>query len=235
MSNNIHCNLPYDELSNEELDRIELRLYPYKYSNGGFLALDEKLKIVHDNDKDVLDKLCITYDQIADVLQTFIGKYYRMCSLGRYNDIIDGKYKIDADQYKGFQTCPFQNLKLDNETYGYRSADLFVTNIENNKKIQFGTLLPHLIKCHHFFEGPKSPYRVDPTYVIDFFNIKPGIDYAPKYKNLITWQSTSSSSCIDYTDDQLNSVFMVALIMKLSDAICQVYVVLQFYQMKRLI
>ncbi len=213
MSTNIHCNLPYEELSNEELDIIESRLYPNEYSFGGFLALDERLKIVHANDRDTLNEKGITYDQIADVLETFVGKYYRKSSLGRYDDIIDGKYKVDANQYKGVQTCPFQNSKLDNKThFEYGSSDLIVTNIENNQKVQFGTLLPHLIRCHHFFEGPKSPYRVDPAYIIDFFDIKPNVDYTPKYKDLITWRLSESSSHISYTYEQLNVIFSAALV-----------------------
>jgi hypothetical protein len=34
------------------------------------------------------------------------------------------------------------------------------------------TLLPHLIRCHNFFEGKESPYRADPAFLIEALNLR---------------------------------------------------------------
>ena len=72
------CNLAYEELELDELKQIEQRMYPGMMSDTGFLQEGETLNEVYQADKSFLTSINISYDQIADRLQTILGKYYRL-------------------------------------------------------------------------------------------------------------------------------------------------------------
>jgi hypothetical protein len=194
MTSIVHCNLPNDQLSNEEFNRIQERMYPGEYSMVGFLAPNEKLVDIIEKDRLYLESVNITYDQIADRLLVIEEKH-------RHNhqskSIIENKFEVSMVQYKGIQECPFQNYNLDNKThYEYGSADITITNLKTNKTIKFGSLMHHLIRSHHFFEG-SILFRLDPKEVIEVLEIIPGVNYAPIYKYKYTWNFSASDSNID--------------------------------------
>jgi tetratricopeptide (TPR) repeat protein len=49
------------------------------------------------------------------------------------------------------------------QTYRYAELDFLVINRETDDYLAGPGLIVHLIREHHFFEGPGSPYRVDPV------------------------------------------------------------------------
>lgn len=191
------CNYSYEQLSQDELKTIEARMYPGKYSNAGFLQLDEKLHDVYLDDKQFLENCGITYDQIAGRLTTIIEEYYICVNQTKNNVcVVEDKYLVSSVSYMGAQECTFQNKSLDKKYHGYEygCTDMTISNSETGKKISFNTLLPHMIKYHHFFESPKSEHRLDPKNVIELFNLLPGVDYSPKYQDAYRWQTGSGSS-----------------------------------------
>ena len=208
--NTIHCNVSNDQLSMEEWSSIESRMRPDRYSQVGFLAEDEKLSTVIEQDRQTLQHFGITYDQIADILKYIEDKYIKSSHLVA---LINEKYQVSSVCYMGAQECPFQNHKLDDRYHGvdYGSVDLTVKNVATGKTITFGTLLHHLIRAHHFFESPKSPYRLDPVDVIELFDLKPGVVYTPKYEILEEWTHTSSSSNIMYGKEGVEVLLSVCL------------------------
>jgi len=185
----LKCNLPYEQLSPEELVEIEYRMYPGNYSQSGFLQQGDSLIEVIDNDKRYLRSVNITYKQIVDRIETIIGKYYRSLDLKKESMLIENKYKITSICSLGAQECPFQNKKKDQGYHGheYGNADITIVNIETGESITFSNLLPHMIVKHHFFESPKSLYRLDPSQIIRILDIKPNIDYQPTYKYFYSW------------------------------------------------
>src|SRR5579872_6871733 len=50
----IYCNLPNDQLTDQELNNIESKLYPHGASVSGFLSTGEKLRDVIEKDKKTL-------------------------------------------------------------------------------------------------------------------------------------------------------------------------------------
>jgi len=124
----MHCNHPYEQLSQDELKKIESRMYPGHFSELGFLQPGETLHEVYLADKQFLETVGITYDQIFDRLTTIIGKYYTCCNqTGNRTCLIENKYSISSETYMGAQTCPFKNEKLDNDYHGYEYGDTDIT------------------------------------------------------------------------------------------------------------
>lgn len=67
----------------------------------------------------------------------------------------------------GSQKCPFQS---DSDTsyhgYDYGAHDVVITNVDNGEALCYSSLLPHMIKHHHFFEGPLCLHRVEPKQIV---------------------------------------------------------------------
>tara|TARA_R100000750_G_scaffold62782_1_gene57976 strand:- start:828 stop:1130 length:303 start_codon:yes stop_codon:yes gene_type:complete len=97
--NTIHCNLPNEQLSMEEWSSIESRMRPDRYSQVGFLAEDEKLSTVIEQDKQTLQHFGITYDQIADILKYIEDKYIKSSHIVA---LVDEKYQVSSVCYMGF-------------------------------------------------------------------------------------------------------------------------------------
>lgn len=197
---NINCNVSFEELDEDEINKIQKRMYPGEYSKSGFLQLGETLFDVYNNDKIFLTKVNITYEQIYDKWCTIIGKYYTVLEL-RKKCLIEGKFAISSICYNRSQRCPFQNKEKDNRYHGYEygNQDITIVNILNNQKITINTLLLHMIYKHHFCESPLSFHRLDPAKSIEFFDLKSNIDYTPEYKTYNCWEDIGSY------DNQLNT------------------------------
>lgn len=215
----IKCNVPNDQLSADEFQQIESRMYPGQYSQEGFLQPGEKLQKVIDTDAKFLTSVGITYDQIADRLDTIIGKYYRLLNLAAENGeksdqiIVESKYQVSRVGYMGAQECPFQNQELDKSYHGYEygSNDFTISNLQTGHSFTFNTLLIHLILDHHFFESPKSSHRLDPAQVISMLDIKPNVVYTPNYRSYVYWQFQGGSTGNDNTDKEIQFLSQVAL------------------------
>jgi hypothetical protein len=103
----------------------------------------------------------------------------------------------------GAEKCQFQAV---NDTYyGYQYGSLDWIFIKDGKVMHIGDLLFHSIAEHHFFQSSKSPYRVDPVELIEFFNIKPDVVYKPILREVRIWQFSSSALArMDYYGIDLN-------------------------------
>ncbi len=95
----------------------------------------------------------------------------------------DSTYGLKAKEcahFLGHQDCPFGSLP-ECLTMRDGDADITLTKILPNgaqeETFFFGTLMPHLVRRHQFFEGPVVKYRLDPGRVVSFFDLKPGVDY----------------------------------------------------------
>ena len=77
--------------------------------------------------------------------------------------VIDEGYLVEPDlqvfysQYRGFQECPWGC----NTAEG--SRDFLILNRMNGEYFRGPSLIVHLIREHHFFEGTGTPFRTDPS------------------------------------------------------------------------
>lgn len=207
----MHCNLPNAELTKAEWSRIEKQCKSQQH-----IGESESLNAVIATDVATLIKLNITTDQIADMLDTVVlrcveyfernGKYNPPKELveqfkqlfeetktrqGSY-PIFGGKYLVFRTTYGGAEQCPFQSPE-DTEYHGYEygSHDWLVWKVGTTETFFFSDLLRHSIRAHQFFES-STKYRVDPVEVVNFFELKPDIDYAVKKVTISKWSLIGS-------------------------------------------
>ena len=146
-------------------DDLEVSMYPGRLSQGGFLGEGECLYEILEEDDETVNSLGLTHEKIADRIEYFITTVNYPT---REGTTIDGKYIVRGTVYRGGQECPWG----DSYFMKYSSMDLFVKNVELDEELSFPGGIVHLIREHHFYEGKKSPYRVDPEKAVRVLDIE---------------------------------------------------------------
>ncbi len=168
---------------------------------------EELSKLIKSDEKTVAD-LGITFQQISNFFEYLVlycnSKYAIDFKFEfKFKDNIDRAYwnlnysksikiKLNEIEYNvliyswnGSASCPFENKCID----GYGSKDYFIYRCDNDAKLHIGDLLFHQISEHHFFQSESSNYRVEPNKLIEFFNLKPHVDYKANIEEY-KWRST---------------------------------------------
>jgi hypothetical protein len=163
---------------------LEARMRPGAYSDKGFLGPDESLEEVIRRDEMTLRDMRITYEEIADaisrLLDDAVRQPYKPNGVGSripdlYNRLgtksvpyFDQDHLPGADegysashhqvffvQFRGLQGCPWGC-----DSGG--SRDFLILNRTTGEYFTGPSLIVHLIREHHFFEGTGTPFRTDP-------------------------------------------------------------------------
>jgi hypothetical protein len=136
---------------------------PGALSRSGFLGPDERLADVIAADARTLDALHLDHAAIAAALDRLIDTAER--SPERRASV--GPLQCRVEVHQGFQICPWADLRSGRCSAGggarHASADWSITNTVTGEMMRGPGLIVHLIGDHHFFEGAKSPNRVDPA------------------------------------------------------------------------
>jgi hypothetical protein len=208
-----------NRLSDEDVRAIEKRMRPGEYSDGGFLNCFERLQDVIERDAKVVEGSGLTYKQIADKIETIIGKARRHMWLFQsgkshlkkeqiesfINKIgpgipIEGKYVIKALAWRGLQDCPYGTyLQKCREEPLYSYLDCELKNTQTGQKVSFPGLIIHLLREHQFFEG-STKYRVEPKLLIEVLDLEVGKDYSPVYIREKIWVPYSFSTSLEVDD-----------------------------------
>jgi hypothetical protein len=175
---NVPKQLFIENLNSEQVAAIQRRMKSGKFSKDSFLRWYQSLKRVIEADRGTLQKIRITYDQIADKLDYLFHESYH-----RPADLIDGIFNVTTVLSAGGQECPFfyeteltgSNVLPRVYTCGLGSRSLFIKNERQGTEIIVSDLLLHLIRDHHFFEGGSS--RLNPIQVIRTLELEPEVDY----------------------------------------------------------
>jgi len=142
---------------------VEARMRPGAFSRTGFLGRDESLRDVIKADSETLRDLDVTYAEIASKLDALITA----AETSPDHRVRVGALECRIQVYQGFQICPW----APNPPRAQCSAGLGVRhgsihweirNLDTGEEMKGPGLLVHLIRDHHFFEGPMSANRVDP-------------------------------------------------------------------------
>ena len=137
---------------------------PGAFSRTGFLGPNERLRDVIAADSETLRRLNLTYAEIASKLDALITA--AEVSPGHRARL--GALECRVQVHQGFQICPWAPDPHHTQCsagVGVRhgSVDWWVTNLKTGEEMTGPGLVVHLIRDHHFFEGPMSPHRVDPS------------------------------------------------------------------------
>lgn len=188
-----------EQLTPQQVATVEDRMRPNKWSVAGFLTEQQSLLDVASRDQKTLKERKITYEQIADKLQSLMCKCSAL-AYPRHLPLAEGKYLIQQRQTKGYQTCPFTFSDSQHDDCGDHtgSSDYCITRLDTNEQFKFASLMPHLIGDHHFFQG--GAYRLDPEKAIAFFELQENVSY--NLKHLEVWNEVDSLPRIDEDDSQ---------------------------------
>jgi hypothetical protein len=182
---------------NSEIESLEAKMRPGQSSQGGFLGSTESLDAVITHDEEIIAKFGLTHDQVAQAIEKVVEDALNQkrsipwekrtderkadfpyllrpetlpdFSLDNLPDINQG-YCVDHFQFfmiqwRGYQDCPWGCPNAGG------SFDFMILNRKTGNSFTAPSLITHLIKNHHFFEGVESPYRCDPEKVILVFEL----------------------------------------------------------------
>jgi len=182
---NLYLNILKQDLSLEEAKR---NMYSNENYMWGFLGRDENLQELIESDKLAIEKLGISYEQIASAVEDlFLSDEER----------VNGNF-ILRKEYIASPICPWKDYCTTSPFTGLATTitEIVVVNeskvgeavevwerehglplnsyqelVDKDLAMVFSDLHPHLIRDHHFFEGKATPYRVDPERAIRYLGI----------------------------------------------------------------
>lgn len=154
-----------DSEGEPSMDEVEARMRPGAFSQRGFLGPNERLRDVLQQDAETLAALGVRYEQIADGLQ---GLIERALASSARRVRVGSLFSVRVEQYKGFQMCPWASAPHQRQCsvgrgVQFASLDWEISNHQRNLRVRGPGLIVHLIRDHHFFEGVKAPYRLEPS------------------------------------------------------------------------
>ncbi len=137
---------------------------PGEFSQGGFLGEHERLEDVLARDARTLEESSLSPLALANGLERLLDA--AEVARGR-SARVDGRFDVRIEVCTGFQICPWAPSPHSGQCTaggGVRHASVtwHVRNRRTGAELDGPGLIVHLIRAHGFFEGPESPYRVDP-------------------------------------------------------------------------
>lgn len=191
-----------DTLPEDEQAALIASLQPHQSSECGFLAPDEDLRTIVHNDALFLASKNITFEQVADrldgVMTKAIALFNQKVSFSLSTDevffYIEKKFLVKiVSKYHGYQDCPFEKYNKDKKcTLSGSDLNFAIVDIATERILHFAGLIRHLLKDHHFCEGPKAPLRFDIEKAVDILNIEPGKVYTAPKKESVIWSHSSA-------------------------------------------
>jgi hypothetical protein len=164
--------MPEHDATPLSLEEVENRMQPGRFSQAGFLGPGERLRDVLDADARALVELGVSARELADRLQSVLD----IAVASRSTTARVERYNVHVRRYKGAQICPFAPEPHENPCPaggGLRlaSIDWEIRNTRNRVQLSGPGLIVHLIGAHTFFEGPQSPYRVEPRALAELLEL----------------------------------------------------------------
>jgi hypothetical protein len=155
--------LPF--LAGRTIKALEKDMRPGALSTKGFLGKDESLlEILANDNKFVVDTKGLTHQQLARPLHIVGAIADKHSKDEPYEFLYHGrKYKVSAIRFRGFVESPFEDGTKTNVAVN-------ITNAKNGKTISTSLIVPHLIERYGFYEGKGTPYRLEPTDILDVFD-----------------------------------------------------------------
>ena len=148
---------------NPAMKKVSDNMKPGVISLHGFLGNDKRdIEYIVDHDASELERLGTNLAEISDMLQAVMEKALE--GFGEFLAIADG-YEARADSVRGKLPCPFEHPGL------FRKTAVTIRNTETKEEILFTDLGIHLIREHGFFQGKGSPFRIEPSTLVELLQI----------------------------------------------------------------
>lgn len=185
------CNVKVHELEKHEIEAIQKWMLPAtvdlkaetrdekwewetERSSVGFLGPGEDLAALCKEDDRYVTSRGLSHEKLAAALKSVVPSLHPM---GDWKMPAGYSWDEEADCYStdGCQACPFQcarGAKLDNRSCShlFKGNDRVALKRDSDgKTLAFDSLLVHLIREHHFYEGRGTSMRLEPSSIVEFF------------------------------------------------------------------
>jgi hypothetical protein len=129
---------------------------------GNFLRGESRqLARIIEEDLILVNRLDLDIESVT----TEMNRLYRDAVKGLGDPVIvGGKYEVVVREDRGKAPCPWGDKFFAPKTIVY------ARNLENGRSITFSVLGMHMIRNHGFFQGTKSPFRIEPLALKEFFS-----------------------------------------------------------------
>ena len=146
-----------------EFDRIQEQMKPGVIALDGFLG-DDKRKLVDiiASDNMRVRKLNRTHADIATKMIHFKEK--GIAGLGEFITL-DDHFEVKVESVRGLLPSPFGGPGM------YGKINTTVVNKKLNRQVVYTDLHIHFIADHAFYEGKGSPFRLEPTDLIEILEV----------------------------------------------------------------
>jgi len=166
------------------------RFYPGGVSTAGFLAVGEDLDTVLRSDAETLARLQVDARALGLALKALLDRYHELIPPGALpfdlssaaltDWVADTLHRggltthvVQVTRWRGFQMCPFPDCAARGDMAPHSQTDWTITHRATGQAASGPGLLWHLAAEHGFFEGPGSPYRVNPEALASVLGLSP--------------------------------------------------------------
>lgn len=156
-------------INNRTIAALEKDMRPGEFSMAGFLGKDEKLLEVLGNDNEyVVDAQGMLHQELARHLYALEAVWHKLGGTSNSKEPVrctycDRRYEVRVDATRGHQKSPFEDGTKTN-TYVY------LTNVDNGKKLEYSGLIPMMVERYGFYEGKGTSFRVEPKQIVEVFD-----------------------------------------------------------------
>ncbi len=146
-----------------EYDAIQQQMAPGVITLDGFLGTDtRKLIDILTSDEAKVHALNVTHEAIAERMQ-----YFRDAGLDGLGEFmkVDDHFDVRVDSVRGKLPSPFGGKGM------YEKVNTTVRNTISGGEVTFTDLHIHFVRDHGFYEGEGSPFRIEPSQLVDVLEV----------------------------------------------------------------
>ena len=157
--------LALTSLNGRSIADLEREMRPGEASDAGFLGKqDSLLDVLAADNRFVVEDRRQTHQVLARHLRVLAAIGLRR--EGKVFEYHGRRFEVTIRSYRGFQDSPFRDGTKTN-------SEAKIRNLTNNTSLEYSLLVPDMIERYGFYEGPGTPYRVDPEAIfalLDFLD-----------------------------------------------------------------
>lgn len=161
-------------LNGIEISELENTMRSFEFSGEGFLGKDEKLLDVLVADNEFIESKGLTHQELAYCLRYAeaiiesrwdFKKRHGYDSKDKNKFILNGQvFMAEIIQYLGPQSSPFRDGTS-------TTIDIMICNLQTEKSLFASGLHKDMIERYGFYEGKGSSYRLEPSDIIEVFEL----------------------------------------------------------------
>ncbi len=146
------------------LDEVEQRMRSQSGPHGYLEGDPRPLVVVLNEDEKVVKAAGLTHQKIAERLSRLTEAAEH--ALGD-PVLVDGRFRVKVESARGKIPCPWAHPGL------YPKTHVLLERTDTGETLRWSHLAVHMIEAHGFYQGRRSPYRLDPRKLIEILDLAP--------------------------------------------------------------